>query len=216
MWTACKLMTSMLPESRRHSRGNLRSPKSRPATSCSGPTREGHHIWVLTMFASFPILALFSLVRTVQWGHDPHCGFQHAKNHQRECDHQALGHWGAAPFPKHVGTLLQRSERHCVSRVSPPSRLQAIRPDAEPHTWSLLMPAAWTWPAFIILHTVYLNIYIFLKKNLYFFKKENCNIYTDLISQPTVSLPIQITMSWILGSLSDSFLCLLILSRQGM
>lgn len=107
----------------------------------------------------------------------------------------ALGHWGAAPFPKHVGTLLQRSERHCVSRVSPPSRLQAIRPDAEPHTWSLLMPAAWTWPAFIILHTVYLNIYIFLKKNLYFFKKENCNIYTDLISQPTVSLPIQITMS---------------------
>lgn len=35
----------------------------------------------------------------------------------------ALGHWGTAPFPQHVGTLLQRSERHRVSRVPHPPDL---------------------------------------------------------------------------------------------
>lgn len=29
--------------------------------------------------------------------------------------HSALGHWGTAPIPQHVGALLPRSECHCVS-----------------------------------------------------------------------------------------------------
>lgn len=51
--------------------------------------------------------------------------------------HPALGHWGAAPIPQHVGALLQRSERHRVSRVSHPPTCKDFRPNVESHRHGL-------------------------------------------------------------------------------
>ena len=45
-------------------------------------------------------------VRPVQRRHDPDRGVQHEEDHQRQRDHQAVGHWGPAQVQVDVGAIL--------------------------------------------------------------------------------------------------------------